>query len=420
MTTPAEPRVASVEGIRALFPSLERVHAGYPVGYFDGPGGTQVPKSVVDAIADYFLHHNGNRGWGFPTSAETDEAMAAARQAMADLLGCNPADIAFGPNMTTLTFHLSRTLGRRFGPGDEIIVTRLEHFANVSPWKALEQERGVVVREVPFHPEDGTLDTDAYGALLSKRTRLVALGWASNALGTVNDLVPLLEQAKSVGALTFVDGVHSVTHVLPATRAMGCDFLTCSPYKFYGPHAGVLYCPAELMDELDPPRLPCAPQAAPERFETGTQAHEDLPGMTATVDFLAGLAEGGGTRRERLGRAYHELHVRSSALIGRLWRGLASIPGVRLFGPPPEMPRTPTLSFVVEGVHSRSVAQHLWSRHGLFLSSGAFYAAYVPGDLGLSGPLVRAGCMCYTTEEEVDRLLGGVEDAVKTLGGRSA
>jgi len=322
--------------------------------------------------------------------------------------------------MTTLTFHLSRTLGRRFGPGDEIIVTRLEHFANVSPWKALEQERGVVVREVPFHPEDGTLDTVTYEKLLSKRTRLVALGWASNALGTVNNLGPMLEQAKSVGALTFVDGVHSVTHVPPAARAMGCDFLTCSPYKFYGPHAGVLYCPAELMDELDPPRLPCAPQAAPERFETGTQAHEDLPGMTATVDFLAGLAEGGGTRRERLGRAYHELHVRSSALIGRLWRGLASIAGVRLFGPPPEMPRTPTLSFVVEGVHSRSVAQHLWSRHGLFLSSGAFYAAYVPGDLGLSGPLVRAGCMCYTTEEEVDRLTEGVEDAVKALGGKSA
>jgi cysteine desulfurase family protein (TIGR01976 family) len=404
-----------VEEIRAEFPSLARVHAGYPVGYFDGPGGTQVPKAVVDAITDYFLHHTGNRGWGYPTSAETDEAMAAARQAMADLLGCHAADVAFGPNMTTLTFHLSRTLGRRFGPGDEIIVTRLDHFGNVSPWKALEQERGVVVREVPFHAEDGTLDTDAYEALLCGRTRLVALGWASNALGTVHNLVPMLEQAKSVGALTFVDGVHSVTHVLPAARAMGCDFLACSPYKFYGPHAGVLYCPRELMDELDPPRLPCAPQDAPERFETGTQCHEDLPGITATVDFLAGLAEGN-TRRERLGRAYHALHVRGEELLERMWRGLGAIPGVRLFGPPPGRPRTPTLSFVVEGHHSRKVAEHLWSRWGLFLSSGAFYAANVPGDLGLDGPLVRAGCMAYTTEEEVDRLIEGVGELVGRRG----
>ncbi|MDP2959646.1 MAG: cysteine desulfurase-like protein [Longimicrobiales bacterium] len=410
-TTLVAPHVSSVEEVRAAFPALERVHAGHPVAYFDGPGGTQVPKSVVDAVADHLLHHNGNRNWGYPTSVETDDAVAVAREAMADLLGCNPGDVAFGPNMTTLTYHLSRTLGRRFGSGDEIIVTRLDHFANVSPWKALEQERGVVVREVPFHPEDGTLDTDAYEALLSNRTRLVALGWASNALGTVTNLVPLLEQAKAVGALTFVDGVHSVTHLLPAARALGCDFLACSPYKFYGPHAGVLYTRAELMDELDPPRLSCAPQTAPERFETGTQAHEDMPGITAAVDFLAGLAEGR-TRRERLGRAYDALHARGDELIGRMWRGLASIPGVRLFGPPPGTPRTPTLSFVVEGHHSRSVAEHLWSRHGLFLSSGAFYAAYVPGDLGLSGPLVRAGCMAYTTEEEVDRLLEGVEELV--------
>ncbi|HSW30488.1 MAG TPA: cysteine desulfurase-like protein [Longimicrobiales bacterium] len=416
MTTLTEPRVASVEEIRALFPSLERIHAGYPVGYFDGPGGTQVPTSVVDAIVDYFYHHTGNRGWGYPTSVETDEMVAQARLAMADLLGCGPDDVAFGPNMTSLTFHLSRTLGRRFRPGDEIIVTRLDHFGNVSPWKSLEQDRGVVVKEVPFHPEDGTLDTDAYEKLLSSRTKLVALGWASNALGTISDLPPMLAKAKAVGALTFVDGVHSVTHVLPSARAMGCDFLVCSPYKFYGPHAGVLYCPKELMEELDPPRLSCAPQAAPERFETGTASHEDMPGMTATVDFLAGLAAEGETRRERLENAYEGLHQRSDELITRLWRGLESIPKVRLFGPPPGKPRTPTISFVVDGHHSRMVAEHLWSRFGLFLSSGAFYAANVPGDLGLSGPLVRAGCMAYTTQEEVDRLIGGVEDFVKVKG----
>lgn len=408
-----EPRMAAVDEIRAAFPALAREHAGRPVAYFDGPGGTQVPRAVADAITDHLLHHNGNRRWAYPTSAETDAAVEEAREAMGDLLGCTPDDVVFGPNMTTLTYHLSRTLGRTLAPGDEIVVTRLDHLANVSPWRALEAERGVVVREVPFHTEDGTLDTDAYAAALGPRTKLVALGWASNALGTVTNLVPLLAQAKGVGALTFVDGVHSVPHLLPAARALGCDFLACSPYKFYGPHAGVLYAPAELLDELDAPRLPCAPQAAPERFETGTQSHEDMAGITATVDFLAGLADGG-TRRERLGRAYALLHERGELLLERMWHGLAALDGVRLFGPPPGHPRTPTVAFTVEGKDARAVAQHLSSRHGVFVSHGSFYAARVPEDLGVAGGLVRAGCACYTTEEEVDRLVQAVAEAAAT------
>lgn len=408
MTDP--PRMASVDEIRAAFPALRREHAGHPVAYFDGPGGTQVPRSVADAITDHLLHHNGNRRWAYPTSAETDAAVEDARQAMADLLGCGAEDVVFGPNMTTLTYHLSRTLGRTFQAGDEIVVTRLDHLANVSPWRALEAERGVVVREVPFRVEDGTLDTDAYRAALGPRTRLVALGWASNALGTITNLLPLLAQAKDVGALTFVDGVHSVPHLLPAARALGCDFLGCSPYKFYGPHAGVLFAPAELLDALDPPRLPCAPQAAPERFETGTQSHEDMAGIAATVDFLAGLADGG-TRRERLGRAYAALHARGELLLERMWHGLSALGGVRLYGPPPGHPRTPTVAFTVEGKDARQVAQHLSSRHGVFVSHGSFYAAYVPEDLGVTGGLVRAGCACYTTEEEVDRLVRAVEEA---------
>lgn len=405
-------RVADVEEIRAAFPALGREHAGKPVAYFDGPGGTQVPRVVADAITEHLLHHNGNRRWAYPTSAETDAAVEEARDAMADLLGCTADDVAFGSNMTTLTYHLSRTLGRSMEPGDEVVVTRLDHLANVSPWKALEAERGVVVREVPFHPEDGTLDLDAYRAALGPRTRLVALGWASNALGTVTNLLPLLEDAKAVGARTFVDAVHSVPHLLPAARALGCDFLACSPYKFYGPHAGVLYAPAELMDELDPPRLSCAPQVAPERFETGTQSHEDMAGITAMVDFLAGLADGG-TRRERLGRAYAALHARGEVLLERMWSGLAALPGVRLFGPPPGGARTPTLSFTVDGRDARSVAEHLSSRHGVFLSHGSFYAAYVPEDLGVTGGLVRAGCVAYTTQSEVDRLIAGVAEVAE-------
>lgn len=399
--------VASVDEIRAAFPALAREHARRLVAYFDGPGGTQVPRVVVAAISEHLLRHNGNRGWAFPTSEETDAAVAAARAAMADLLGCSPRDVLFGPNMTSLTFHLSRTLGRRFQPGDEVVVTRLDHLANVAPWRALETERGVVIREVPFRLEDGTLDTAAYRAALSPRTRLVALGWASNALGTITELAPLLALARDAGALTFVDGVHSAPHLLPDVRTLGCDFLACSPYKFYGPHAGVLYAPAALIDELDPPRLPCAPQAAPERFETGTQSHEDLAGIAATVDFLASLADVG-NRRERLEQAYAALAARGEELLERMWRGLERIPGVQLFGPPPGTPRTPTLSFVLKGHDARSVAAHLASRHGVFVSHGNFYAAHVPEDLGVTGGLVRAGCACYTSADEVDRLLEGV------------
>jgi cysteine desulfurase family protein (TIGR01976 family) len=400
-------RMASVDEIRAAFPALEREHGGHPVAYFDGPGGTQVPRVVADAVSDYLLRHNANRRWAYPSSAETDATVEGAREAMADFLGCRAADVAFGANMTTLTYHLSRALGRAMGPGDEIVVTRLDHLANVAPWTALEAERGVTVLDVPFRPADGTLEMGMLLESITERTRLVAVGWASNALGTVTDLGPVLTRAQEVGALTFVDGVHAVPHLLPAVRAMGCDFLVCSPYKFYGPHAGVLYARSELLDALDVPRLSCAPQEAPGRMETGTADFEAMAGTAAAVDFLASLA-GGASRRERLGRAYAALHERGRALLGRLWQGLADISGVRLFGPAPEAPRTPTLAFTVEGHAAREVAAHLAERHGLFLSHGHFYAAHVVEDLGVPDGMVRAGCCCYTTAAEVDRLVEGV------------
>jgi cysteine desulfurase family protein (TIGR01976 family) len=406
--TPAT-RMASVEEIRAAFPALEREHGGHPVAYFDGPGGTQVPRSVADAVVEYLLRHNANRKWAYPSSAETDATVETAREAMADLLGCRPADVAFGANMTTLTYHLGRALGRTMGPGDEIVVTRLDHLANVAPWTALEAERGVTVLDVPFRPTDGTLEMGMLLESITERTRLVAVGWASNALGTVTDLGPVVDRAKEVGALTFVDGVHAVPHLLPAARALGCDFLACSPYKFYGPHAGVLYARSELLDALDVPRLSCAPQDAPGRMETGTGGFEGMAGTAAAVDFLASLA-GGASRRERLGRAYAALHDRGRALLSRLWKGLAEVPSVRLFGPPPEGARTPTLAFTVDGHPARDVAAHLAERHGLFLSHGHFYAAHVVEDLGVSDGLVRAGCCCYTTAQEVDRLVDGVAE----------
>ncbi len=397
----------SVESIRSLFPALERRHRGSPVAYFDGPGGTQVPRVVVEAMADYLLHHNANTHWAYPTSAETDAALAAAREALADFLGGRPAEVAFGANMTTLTFHLGRALGRRWSPGDEIVVTELDHHANVDPWRQLARERGLVVRAVRFRPETGQLDMGDLAAAIGPRTRLLAIGAASNALGTINDVRRAADLARSSGALVFVDAVHYAPHVPVDVAGLGADFLACSAYKFYGPHVGVLWGRQALLEELDLPKLEPSPENAPDRVETGTQNHEGIVGAAAAVDFLASLAEGPG-RRARLGAAMAALHARGQQLVERLWAGLTAIPGVTVYGPPPTEPRTPTVAFTVRGTTSEDVARALADR-ALFVSSGDFYATTVVRRLGHSEDgVARAGCACYTTPEEVDRLIEGV------------
>ncbi len=399
--------VASVEAIRARFPALERRHDGRPVAYFDGPGGTQVPREVAAAVSDYLLHHNANTHWLYPTSAETDEALQAARAALADLLGATPGEIVFGANMTSLTFHLGRALGRRFSPGDEIVVTELDHHANADTWRALERERGLTVRAVRFHPESGELDLEHFEQTLSARTRLVAIGAAANALGTINDVPRLAARARERGALVFVDAVHYAPHALVDVKALGCDFLACSAYKFYGPHVGVLYGRHELLAALDVPKLAPASDLPPEHLETGTLNHEGIVGAGAAVDFLASLS-GGSDRRAALGRTFAALHERGQQLVERLWRGLGDVPGVTLYGPPPSRPRTPTVAFTVAGRTAAEVATAL-ARRALFLSHGDFYAATVIQRLGQAEHgVVRAGAACYTTEEEVDRLLEGV------------
>ncbi|HEY9506520.1 MAG TPA: aminotransferase class V-fold PLP-dependent enzyme, partial [Gemmatimonadales bacterium] len=262
-------RVAAVSEIRAQFPALQRHHEGLPVAYFDGPGGTQVPRVVTEAVTDYLLHHNANTHWRYPTSRETDALLEGARAALADLLGATPGEVAFGANMTTLTFHLARGLGRSWGKGDEIVVTELDHHANVAPWRALERDRGVTVRMVPMLPESGQLDWNALERALTGRTRLLAVGAASNALGTISDVTRAVALAREAGALTFVDAVHYTPHRLVDVRAIGCDFLACSAYKFYGPHVGVLFGRSERLAEVDIPKLEPASNTPPERVETG-------------------------------------------------------------------------------------------------------------------------------------------------------
>ncbi len=289
----------AVEEIRRHFPALARIHNGYPVAYFDGPGGTQMPRIVVEAMNDYLYHHNANTHWAYPTSEETDAIIDSARSVLADFLNARPTEIVFGANMTALTFHLARALGRGYERNDEILVTELDHHANIAPWRALEKERDVKVRMVKMIPETGELDWDDFSRQLNGRTKLVAIGAASNALGTINDVQRAAKMAHSLGAQTFVDAVHYAPHGLIDVRDWDCDFLACSAYKFYGPHIGILYGRHELLSSLDFPKLIPAPDSAPERAETGTQNHEGIAGAAAAVDFLASLAPGA-TRRERL------------------------------------------------------------------------------------------------------------------------
>src|ERR1700756_3871442 len=295
----------STEEIRRCFPALARAHNGYPVAYFDGPGGTQVPRTVVEAMNDYLYRHNANTHWAYPTSIETDAIIDSARAALADFFNANPTEIVFGANMTTLTFHLARALGRGYAPNDEILVTELDHHANIAPWHALEQERGVKVRTVKMIPATGQLDWDDFSRKLTGRTKLVAIGAASNALGTINDVSRAASMAHSVGAQIFVDAVHYAPHGLIDVRDWDCDFLACSAYKFYGPHVGILYGRHDMLGSLDFPKLLPAPDSSPERVETGTQNHEGIAGAAAAVDFLASFAAGA-TRRDRLGAAFQQ------------------------------------------------------------------------------------------------------------------
>ncbi len=414
--------IASTTEIRAQFPALEREHNGYSVAYFDAPGGTQVPRVVVDAVTDYLVHHNANTHWEYPTSHETDAIIESARHTLADFLNASANEIVFGPNTTSIIYHLSRALGRTLGPGDEIVITELEHHANVAPWQALVVERGVTLNVAQMDPESGQLDWNDFERLVTRRTKMVAFGAGCNALGTVNDYRRAVGLAHSVGALALVDAVHYAPYFLCDVKEMDCDFLTCSAYKFYGPHVSVFYGKQDLLDSIDFPKLEPAPSAAPERVEMGTLNHEGIAGAAAAVDFYASLAGRSGSdrinesspnRRERLRLAFEGLREHSAPQVKRLWEELSQTKGLRLYGPPPEVARTPTVSFVLNGVASTEVARKL-SERGLFVSHGDFYAQTVIERLGLQPEgLVRAGCACYTSDEEVERLMESVKDIAK-------
>src|ERR1700731_2941285 len=339
MSTPALQETSSKPldsaWVRAHFPSLKLQVNGQPAAFLDGPAGTQVPKQVIDAVQNYFLTANANTCGAFATSRANDAMIASSRSAMADFFHCDSDEVVFGQNMTTITFALARAIGRELKAGDEIVVTTLDHDANVAPWRALE-EKGIVIRQVDIHEKDCTLDLDDLKRKLNSKTKLVAVGYASNAVGTINPVAEIAKLAHSVGALIFVDAVHYAPHGAIDVQALDCDFLACSPYKFFGPHMGTLYGKHELLMRFAPYKVRPAPDALPDRWETGTQVQELIAGIAAAVEYIATLGRrhdpAAQDRRSALLAAYRVTHEHEMALLTKLLHGLQQIDGLRVFG----------------------------------------------------------------------------------------
>ena len=402
---------------RAQFPALGLTLDGHPAVFFDNPGGTQVPQGVIDAVSGYYAAQNANVGGAFETSRRTDAVVAGARAALADLLGApGPETIVFGPSMTALTFHLARSLAETIQPGDEVIVTALDHDANVAPWLDLEAA-GAVIRTVDVHPKDGTLDLDGLQAMLSTRTRLVAVTHASNAVGTIPPVKQIVEMAHAAHAWVFVDAVQYAPHGPLDVQELGCDFLACSSYKFFGPHLGVLYGKAEHLKTLTPHKVRPSKDTIPYRWELGTLSHESLAGLTAAVTYLESIGTGD-TRRARLLSALSRIQAYEQTLSRHLLEGLAALDDVTVYGLTDTArlaERLPTVAFTWPRLSPRATAEHL-AAHGICVWSGNYYALSLMERLGLedTGGAVRVGLAHYNTHAEIDRLLTVLADVPKS------
>jgi cysteine desulfurase family protein (TIGR01976 family) len=406
--------------VRAQFPSLQLRVEGQMAAFLDGPAGTQVPQQVTRAVQDYFLHKNANTCGAFATSRQSDQAIAAARQAMADFFNCAPCEVVFGQNMTTITFALSRAIGRELREGDEIVVTTLDHDANVAPWRALE-EKGVVIRQVDIREADCTLDLEDLKKKITSKTKLVAVGYASNAAGTINPVAEITKMVHAAGAMVFIDAVHYAPHGPIDVKALDCDFLACSPYKFFGPHMGVLYGKREHLGTLRPYKVRPAYDHIPDRWETGTQLHELIVGINAAVDYLADLGRHCdsrvATRREALLAAYRSTVPYERTLVTKLIAALLEIPQLKFYGisePSRFTERCSTVSVRIGDHNPTEIATFLGDR-GIFTWDGSFYALNLTERLGVEsrGGLLRIGLVHYNTMDEVDRVLAALDDFAK-------
>ena len=413
--------------IRARFPSLCR-----PAIFFDNPGGTQVAQTVIDRMSAYMVESNANHGGAFITSRASDTLVDEARSALADFLNASrPEEIVFGLNMTSLTFHISRSIARTLNPGDDIVVTRLDHDANITPWTIIAEEKGCHVRWIDFHPENGTLDQESLKSALEGRPRLVAVGYASNSLGTINPVKQIVDMAHSVGALVYVDAVHYAPHGIIDVQQIGCDFLVCSAYKFFGPHVGVLFGRYDLLEGLFPYRVRPAPGSPPGKFETGTGNFEGMAGALGAIEYLEWVGETFGGqyaekyadrytgRRLKLKQAMTAIHAYEIELSQGLLGTLEETPGVTIYGikdVPHLEQRVPTYSFTLQGMHSRRVAELLGEKN-IFVWDGNYYALAITERLGLegNGGMVRVGPVHYNTLEEIDRFRESLGRITQTI-----
>ena len=414
-----EKKAFDIAWAREQFPSLKLQVNGQTAAFLDGPAGTQVPKQVIDAVQNYFVSANANTYGAFLTSRRTDEMIRSARAAMADFFNCDSSEVVFGQNMTTITFALARAIGREMKAGDEIVVTTLDHDANVAPWRALE-EKGVVIRQVDIREEDCTLDLEDLKRKVSAKTKLVAVGYASNMVGTINPVTEITKLARSAGALMFIDAVHYAPHGLIDVKALDCDFLACSPYKFFGPHMGTLYGKRKHLEKFKPYKVRPATNTSPECWETGTQVQELIAGIDAAVDYIAELGRHADSsvksRREALQAAYRATHRYETGLLSRLITGLQTLPGIRIFGITDAKrfeERCSTLSFRLGDHNPTKIAKFLGDR-GIFTWDGNFYALNLSERLGVErhGGVLRVGLVHYNTADEVERLLGALHEFV--------
>jgi cysteine desulfurase family protein (TIGR01976 family) len=419
LTAQNETTALDLSWVRSQFPSLAQAVNGNPAVFLDGPGGTQVPQRVIDAISDYLTQSNANTCGAYATSRRTNDIIDDARAAMADFLGCDPDEIVFGPNMTTLTYAMSRAIGRELGPGNEVVLTHLDHDANISPWRALE-ETGATVRFAEINQEDCTIDMNDLARKITARTRIVAAGYASNAVGTINPVNQIVKLAHDRGALAYIDAVHYAPHGPIDVRTLDCDFLVCSTYKFFGPHMGVLYGKREHLKRLQPYKVRANTEAIPNRWEWGTLNHECIAGITACVDYLADLGRrvdpSASTRRAALLAAYDAIQKHERNLAEKLIRGLAAIPGLTIYGitdPRRFDQRCPTIAVRIAAHTPLELATALGER-GFFTWDGNYYALNLAErlDVEKDGGFLRIGLVHYNTSEEVDRLINALREIV--------
>jgi len=425
LMSPTEIPVPALDltSLRAQFPALAQTVNGHPAVFFDGPGGTQVPQRVIDAMTDYLRRDNANSGGNYATSRRTDAVIADARSAMADFFHCDPDEVVFGQNMTSLTFAFSRAIGRDLKPGDEIVVTRLDHDANVSPWLTMAEDcqrngRGVTVRWAEIHDKDCTLDLDDLASKINSKTKLVAVGYASNAVGTINPVKKIVQLAHAEGALAFIDAVHYTPHGLIDVADLDCDFLVCSSYKFFGPHMGVLFGKREHLQKLRPYKVRPLTEAIPFRWEWGTLNHECIAGITACVEYIADIGRRAHvpSRRAAIEAAYELIHLHERTLLDRAMTGLRQIPGLKIYGITDLArfdERCSTLAIRIEGHTPADLATQL-SERGFFTWDGNYYAINLTEHLGVqeSGGFLRIGLVHYNTLEEVDRLVAALREIV--------